>query len=259
MSKGLATYTNSVGENLELSLDIDLKSQKIQDLTLKGSLVSKYQVELEELKTKILNLDFSEALMLKRSDFHLQTAATTSLSLWLLHQAVEDYLGSTTRLKEQSDLLCLCYGIGVREIKKQVLLRSDYDLPMLISETMATTACGSCRSKIIQTIKTIREENGLIKGLTHSQTNVDKDGRFIKIKNMYPANLVIKLDHLKKEWMKREKIEEQFTIVIHKIEGYHVWLEVTGAESTRAQKIIEALSDYWRGEIGALFFVHLSA
>jgi bacterioferritin-associated ferredoxin len=265
MSNAEAIYTNSKGLDLKLFLDIDLKTEVIQDFYYKGTLSSVYKEELEELKSLIMNRTYPEALNLKREILKKEVLLPNgkrplaTLSLWLTHQAIEDYLGNSNSLKAQTDLLCLCFGIGKKELKKEILNRADYDLKEVIAETFASSACGSCLPQIIKTLKDLREEHGLIKGLTHSQTRLDKEGHWLKIKGMYPAELVIKLTSLKDFWMKREGIEGQFQIEIKNIEGYHVWLEVNPAEDIdRNEKVLNALSDYWRSEIGALFFLHLS-
>lgn len=264
MFNAQAVYKNSDGFDLQLHLDIDLKSEKILDFIIKGSLKEIYEKEFLELKSLIVDHTIAESLILKREALKNETKLKNgslplaSLSLWLMHQAIEDYLGTTSTLSEQNDLLCLCYGIGVKEIKKQILTRSDYDLPQLVAETFATSACGSCRIPIQKVMTQIRQEHGLIKGMDHSQTRLDKAGHWIKIKDLYPADLLIKLDELKKIWMKREGIEDQFKIEIEKIEGHHLWLRVSPEnDPERSLKVLAALSDYWRSEIGALFFLHL--
>jgi hypothetical protein len=266
MSNAESSYQNSEGLELKLFLDIDLKSERILDFYYKGSLSARYSDELEELKSLILNQSYTIALSLKRETLEREVRLENgkrplaSLSLWLTHQAIEDYLGTTATLKEQADLLCLCFGIGKTELKKEVLLRSDYDLTQVIAETFATSACGSCRGPIIKAINDLREEHGLIRGLTHSSTRLDKEGHWIKIKGMYPGDLLIKLDEMKKTWMQREGIEAQFKIEIQNIEGYHIWLSVApNDDSVRNEKVLAALSDYWRSAIGALFFLHLAS
>ena len=252
MSNAESHYQNESGLELKLFLDIDLKSEKIQEFYFKGSLSSKYALEFEELKTLVLNSSYKLALTLKRENLHSEVLLVNgklpiaSLSLWLLHSAIEDYLGTSTTLKSEKDLICLCF-------------RPDYDLKAIISETMASSACGSCREQLITTLKVLREENGLISGLTHSQTRVDAKGHWIKIKGMYPSELLIKLDNSKNIWMKREGLLNQFQIEIINIEGHHLWLKVLPSEDpARNEKVLMALSDYWRSEIGALFFLHLA-
>ena len=265
MSNAESHYQNESGLELKLFLDIDLKSEKIQEFYFKGSLSSKYALEFEELKTLVLNSSYKLALTLKRENLHSEVLLVNgklpiaSLSLWLLHSAIEDYLGTSTTLKSEKDLICLCFGIGKRELKEQVLIRPDYDLKAIISETMASSACGSCREQLITTLKVLREENGLISGLTHSQTRLDAKGHWLKIKGMYPSELLIKLDNSKNIWMKREGLLDQFQIEIINIEGHHLWLQVMPSEDpARNEKVLMALSDYWRSEIGALFFLHLA-
>lgn len=270
MSNGYAFYKNLEGRELHLHIDVDLKSETIQDFNGKGTLLVEYNDEFEELKNLVINRKIKDVLNLKReslkNEHRLKNGklGLSSLSLWLLNSAIEDYLGTAVRLDEQKDLLCLCYGIGSKDLKKQILLRADYDLSKLIAETMATSACGSCRPSIEKTMQNIRDEHGIIMGLDHSQSRFDKLGQWVKIKNLYPADLVIHLDELKNMWMKREGIVDQFRINIVKIEGYHIWLTVGLADLSeenpeRAQKILSALGDYWQSEVGALFFLHLGS
>lgn len=272
MSNGHAVYTDPDGFFLNIFIDVDLKTEKIQDIYFKGNLETKYSLELNQLKNLVLNHSISDALLLKRSNLKDEVRlengnfALASLSLWLLHLAIDDYRGNSASLNEQNDFLCLCYGIGLRELRTQVLSRSNYELSHLISETMATSACGSCKVLIQNALVTIREEHGLILGLDHSQSRLDKAGRWLKIKNLYPADLLIRLDDLKKTWMKREKILEQFEIEIVKIEGYHLWLTILLKEnvehsskisSKQSEGLLVALGDFWHSELGALFFLHL--
>lgn len=264
MSNGEASYTNAQGLSLKLFIDVDLKSETIQDIYSKGELKDKYALELEELKSLALNQKIKKAFGLLRSQLSNELLlakderAAASLTLWLLHHALEDYLGLDNTLREERDLLCLCYGVGVSELKKQILSRNDYELSHLVAETGATSACGSCKTSISLFFKTIREEHGKIEGLTHAQSRLDKSGHWLKIKGLYPSELVLKLDDLKNQWMKREGIVGQFEIEIQKIEGYHLWLSVSPNEDAhRSLKVLEALSDYWKSELGALFFLHL--
>ncbi|MFA6235892.1 MAG: (2Fe-2S)-binding protein [Bacteriovorax sp.] len=265
MSKGHAVYKNSEGLEVHLHLDVDLKTEKIQDFIIKGSLGKLYEGEFFELKELVLNHSLKEALNLKRNSLKNETRLpngklpAASLSLWLFQKAVEDYLGSAATLNEQKDLLCLCFGIGIKELKKQIVSRSDYGLTQLVAETLATSACGSCLPSVLASMKNIREEHGLIEGLEHSQSRLDRAGHWIKIKGLYPAELLLKLDELKLSWMKRERIEGNFSIEITRIEGYHLWLKVTPDNDIfRSEGILSALSEYWRGELGALFFLHLA-
>lgn len=258
MSNGQASYQSSNGSLLQLFIDVDLKTERIQDFFCKGNLLEIYRAEMDELKSLVLNQTIGNALGLTRLSLKHAGQAIAPLGLWLLHQAIEDYLGTASSLEEDRDLLCLCYGIGIKDLKKQITTRSDYDLPQLVAETMATSACASCKTPIVLAMNKIREEHGLILGLEHSQSRTGKDGHWIKIKGLYPADLLIKLDELKNVWMKRENIEEQFSIEITKIEGYHIWLKVS-AEEDRATKVLAALSDYWRSVLGALFFLHLAS
>lgn len=272
MANAYGSYKNSHGEEFSLSLDIDLKTEVVRDFFSKGfansKSNSKYSEEIEELKSLVLGKTLSEIFLLKRSDLKKETLlpngkkSITSLGLWLLHSAIFNYLGMDSTLSPQNDILCLCFGVSKRDLKKEILGNSSFDLPELIATTKATSACGSCLSLIKKTITELRLEHGLIKGLDHSKTRLDNAGHWIKIKDLYPAELVVMLDDLKNIWMKREGIVDQFAIEIENIEGHHLWLSVKSKKGEqedrhRFEKILLALSDYWKSESGILFFLHL--
>lgn len=270
MSNAFSSYQNKTGARLELSLDVDLKSEKIIDFKYSGELSSHYELELFELKNLVLEKSVKDALIINREHLKKQTTlangklAIIPLSLWLLHKAVEDYYGGNNHLPEQSDLICLCFGVSQKDLEKEILNRPDYDLAKLIAETKATSACGNCLKDIKKTMQEIREKNGLILGLDHSKSRFDNLGHWIKIKNLYPAQLLIKLDDLKSEWMKREKIVDQFEIEILNIEGFHLWVSIKSKKnaiesSDKLEKILHALGEFWQSEVGAFFFLHLEA
>ncbi len=256
-------------EKLNLYLDIDLKRQLIVDFSFSGELATHYQAELEEIKTKVINQTLTYAKSISRlvlNDERIlenETKALTSLGLWLLQEAIDDYLGANVTLEATRDVLCLCFGVSKKDIKTKILARSDYDLPHLIAETMATSACGSCRLHIVKEMQEVREKNGKILGLQHSQSRVGADGRWIKIKGNYPAKLIILLDELKNEWMIRENLNAHYEIEFVNIEGFHLWLSVKankdeGQDSNRFQKILDALAEYLHSKFGVLFFLHLA-
>jgi hypothetical protein len=278
MSNGHAVYKNSENQELHLFIDVDLKTETICDFRWTGSLASEYVDEFEELKIFVLNHTLDTAFKIKRCSLKkenskvLHNLPTTSLSLWLTHRAIEDFIGSLWTLNEQKDFLCLCYGIGLRDLTNRIKGNPEYDLSLLIADTQATSACGSCKSFIQKAFLSIREENGLILGLNHSNSRLDKAGHWIKIKGLYPAELLIQLEALKIKWMEREGIIDQFSIEIVNIEGYHIGLKVDLLESslesslestriineTQRAALLTALRDFWRSEFGALFFLHLS-
>jgi bacterioferritin-associated ferredoxin len=269
MANAQATYRDQQGRELTLKFHIDLKTQTIQELLIQGELTTQMELELNEFKTIVLGQTMSEIYSLKRESLQAEKLldngqlAIASLPLWLTHIAMDEYLGLSSTLNEQVDVLCLCYGVTKRDLKKELLKRAEYDLPQLIAETYATSACGSCRNIIKKTFEDLRVENGLIKGLAHSQTRIDKEGHWVKIKNFYPAELIIYLDDLKKEWMKREEIENLFDIQIENIEGPHLWLSVKSLlgqseERDKHEKILIALSDYYKSVSGILLFLHLA-
>lgn len=253
MTNAQAKYKNAEGEELELRLDIDLSSQKICDVQVRGPLKNKYAIEMNELESFITGKTIDEAMTINRK----HDKALASLSIWLMQQAIENYLGTENVLAPASDRLCLCFGLTERDLKKQILKRPDYELKNVIAETFASSACGSCLPAIKKSLEEIRLANGLIAGMNHSKGRFDKDGKWVLVKGLFPGPLLIWLDDLKQKWMKRENIQTQFSIEFTSIEGLHLQVSIANTESDRAEKILQALSDYIKSETGILFFLHL--
>jgi|GEM_PF-764894 len=263
MANAEARTKNAKGEDLQLLLDIDLSSQKVLEMRAKGALAAAHAEELKEIESAILGQSIESILKLKRSDFRFseKAKAMATPGFWLLHRAIENYLGSEAVLAEAKDRLCLCFGVGVHDLRKEILKRPDYELKHLIAETFATSACGSCLPSIRKTMEDLRLSHGMIEGLTHSKGRFDKAGNWVKVKGMYPGPLLVFLDEARKTWMKREQIESQFSIEFTQIEGLHLTVKITETgkeiERDRAEKILQALSDYLKSDTGILFFLHL--
>lgn len=252
MANALARY-----DSIELQLDIELNTQKVREVRVKGPLSARDSADFKQIESLILGKTIDEALTLKREDLSSDQKTFGSLPLWLLHRSIENYLGSEAVLAESKDRLCLCFGVGVSDIRKQILARPDYELKHLIAETFATSACGSCLHQVKKTMEDLRLSHGLIEGLTHSKGRFDKNGNWVKVKGLYPGPLLVLLDDLKKKWMEREGIADQFSIEFTGIEGLHLTVTVPGVEKDRGEKILQALSDYLKSETGVLFFLHL--
>jgi len=263
MANAEARTINSKGEDLQLLLDIDLSSQKVFEMRVKGALSSAHSEELKEIEAAILGQTIETILKLKRSDLKssAKNKSIASPGFWLLHRAIENYLGSEAVLAESKDRLCLCFGVGVSDLRKEILKRPEYELKHLIAETFATSACGSCLPSIRKTMEDLRLAHGMIEGLTHSKGRFDKAGNWVKVKGLYPGPLLVFLDDAKNKWMKREQIEAQFSIEFTHIEGLHLTVQVSEKEKKierdRAEKILQALTDYLKSDTGILFFLHL--
>lgn len=260
MANAEARYTNQKGEDLKLTLDIDREC--VREVRIKGALSEKLAPDFIELESLILGKSLAEITSLKRKDFKIKTDSVALLPLWMLNRALENYTGSEAVLTEGHDLLCLCFGVGASDLRKEILKRSDYELKHLIAETFATSACGSCLRPIQKTMEELRLSHGMLDGLTHSKGRLDKKGNWVKVKGLYPGPLLVLLDDLKNEWMTREGIAEQFSLELIHIEGLHLTVKASALGKTldqdRGEKILQALTDYYKSKSGVLFFLHLS-
>lgn len=244
-----------------LFLDIDPKTEVIKEFFFAGPAADFYKFELEELKNLCLGKAIGEVRKIKRHTLSEETKlpsgkrAVMPRGLWLLRKALVSYTGEGGYLKKQTDVLCLCFSVTKKDIEKKVLSNKDFELKTLIQETMASSACGSCRIPIEKLIIDTRTQHGLIKGLDHSQSRFDELGKWIKIDGMYPGPLLMKLEELKNAWMEREKITGQFEIEFIDIEGYHLTVKVNSTSEKVVSGLYHALSDYLKSELGILFFL----
>lgn len=246
---------------ISLFLDIDPKKDIIKEFHFDGPKLSTYNAELQELKVLTLGKSLESALKLTREKILSETKlpsgkmAIIPIGLWLLKKAITNYAGEGRYFKEQKNMVCLCFSVTKDDIVKKVLAHKDYELKSLIHDTMASSACGSCRIPIEKLMTDTRNLHGLIKGLDHSKSRLDANGSWIKVAGMYPGPLLIKLTELKNEWMARENITEQFKIEFTHIEGLHLSVEIDSSSEKVITGLLSALTDFLKSKLGILFFL----
>lgn len=247
--------------DVSLFLDIDSKRDTIKDFHFDGPKASHFAVEMQELKLLTMGKTLEEARKITREKIPFETklpngkTSAMPVGLWLLKKAIATYAGEGRYYKEQNDMICLCFSVSKADIVKKVLANKDFELKTLIQETMASSACGSCRMPIEKIIVETRNTHGLIKGMDHSKARLDSQGQWIKVAGMYPGPLLIKLDELKREWMEREKIVGQFKIEFTNIEGLHLTVEIDADNEKTKAGLMSALTDYLKSKLGVLFFL----
>ena len=248
--------------DVTLFLDINPKNDVIKEFSYEGANAPRYKIELEELKLLAMGKPLSEAILIKRSQLQYVTEirnnkeAISALGLTLLKSAITDYLSQERFYKEQHDMVCLCFSVTKKDIVEQVFSDKDFELKTLIQKTMASSACGSCRVSIEKIIVETRNQHGLIKGMDHSKSRLDANGKWIKFAGLYPGPLLIRLDELKKVWMTREGILDQYEIEFLDIEGLHLTVKINPSNEKSNAGLLSALSDYLKSELGILFFLH---
>lgn len=257
----------SFQDRLTLFLDISGKDDIIKSFFYEGPAAATFAGELEEIKSLALGKTISEAKFLSRHMLKLEhlnanfRLSVSSLGLTLLKEAILDYLGENRTYQEERDYLCLCFGVTRKEIIRDVLADENFNIATLVEKTKATSACGSCLPAIEELISQTRYEHGKLYGVKDSRARVDKNGNWIKVQGLWPAELLVKLDDLKKEWMKREGISELYHMEIVAISGLHLDFKITdpdGAltEDRKQTALISALSEFYQSQTGILFFLH---
>ncbi len=250
-----------VQAGVTLKLDIDLKTEKIRSLLFTGY-EADHEIFYKELTEKFTERTL-ESTGLALQEISLNTPLLSngkrpisSIALCLIRDALDQYLGESLFLAEERDRLCLCYSVPKKDIESYVLKDKNFELKNLIELTKASSACGSCKLPILETIEEVRLKHGLIKGMDHSRSRFDEQGRWIKIHGMYPGPLLIRLDELKNEWMKREDIVGKYEIFLKGIEGFHLEVETHGANQAVLKSLLSALTDFYQSKLGILFFLN---
>ncbi len=261
-SSQLFFNTHSTLNGVTLTLDIDLKLEVIKSLYFDSANQTFFETSFNELTQKLSGqkLDLAESILRSECANERKLAngqkAIAPLGLSLLKLALEKFKGESTSLSEEKDYLCLCYGVSKKDVEEFVLKDKNFELKELITSTKASSACGTCKIPLLSHIEQVRLKHGLIKGLDHSRSQFDEHGHWIKIAGLYPGPLLIKLDELKEEWMKREEIIGKYEIFLKNIEGFHLEIEVHGANQAVRTSLISALNDFYQSKLGILFFLH---
>lgn len=251
----------AVTPDVSLFLDIDPKRDTIKEFHFDGPKASHFAVEMQELKLLTLGKTLEDIKKITRASISVETKLPNGVlpvmpvGLWLLKKAIATYAGEGRFYKEQNDMVCLCFSVSKADIVKKVLANKDFELKTLIHDTMASSACGSCRMPIEKLIIDTRNVHGLIKGMDHSKARLDPQGNWIKVAGMYPGPLLIKLDELKREWMEREKITDQFEIELIHIEGLHLTVSINSTNDKTVAGLMSALTDFLKSKLGVLFFL----
>jgi len=128
----------------------------------------------------------------------------------LFAQALVNFRGATfphQLLKQSADsLVCRCFGVYEQQIVSLVQVNANVDLKGVTDEILAGGGCTSCSNDIVGIISSTKD----FYGLETTQSNP-------KIKGIYPAQMILLLDSLLKEY--GEGIE------IISLEGYQLSLK----------------------------------
>lgn len=261
MEKNFYFNAKSSLPELSLFLDIDPKTERVKKIFWEGKEAKIYNDEMEELSFLAMGQTILEVKNIKRNALKKETRLLNgekkiaNKGLWLLTSAMGSYTGEGAYLKTEKDFICLCFAVTKKDIVKKVSSNRDFDSNTLLQETMAGSACGSCQNMIQNIIEKTRNEQGIIKGLKHSKSRFDEKGHWLKILGMYPGPLLIKLQELKVNWMAREEITNRFQIEFLEIEGFHLSIKINENDKKKGDELARGMSDYFKAELGVLFFV----
>jgi len=254
-SSTVFTSEKSFGGTI-LNLEIDSKNESIKKVTFhcKDNDAEEFYGFMSK-KVEGLKIEHAFDVYLDILNLAPGKKPILNLGLYLIQSAIDDFTNSTIYMHEDKNRLCLCYDVTKIDVENFVLKDKNFELKNLIELTKASSACGTCKSDLIKSIDQVRLKHGMIKGLDYSKSRFDKEGHWVKIAGMYPGPLLIKLDELKNEWMKREEIVGKYEIFISGIEGFHLEIETHGANEKVRESLIIALSNYLQSKMGVLFFL----
>jgi bacterioferritin-associated ferredoxin len=181
-------------ENGFTRLFLDIKNDVICDYGHIHEGMEEYVQEFEALGEKILGLGLLQAKEVEGPDHFF------CLSLKLLHQAINNYLGYTDFCKllgeKSSQLVCRCFGVFRRQIFQILKENWEADAFSVLEQTKAGSGCGSCFERLEEVINQFRPDAlvGVTKKRVLGQTPVAlmlEVDEFIK--QIHPANEVLDL------------------------------------------------------------------
>jgi bacterioferritin-associated ferredoxin len=253
MSLVESIYQKNSDSFLKIFLEIDQQKELIIDFFYQGSLVDENLPELLEIKEKVLNKSIDEILLYKQSDLTVlkNSKKIHSLGLWLIHRAIDKFRGRDEVIHPSHKNICLCFGVTLDDIDKSLSSNPELDLDQLIKLTKVTSACGGCKNIITKKIDSFHNS---------IRRKLDSKGRWIKVKGLYPAELVLLLDDSLNKWLKHQQLVPNLKAEIMEIEGYHIDLKFTDELGSRISTpaIINSLREFWKKEHDLDLFLHFS-
>ena len=239
---------------LKVFLEVDPYKDTITDFFYQGTLAPIHQNELEEVKLKVVNRTLDDVLSLKQSDFKILANQTKihSLGLWLVHRAIDNFRGRDEVLKSHHRNLCLCFNVGIDELEERLKSLPDLELDQFVTATKATSACGGCKNTITKRMSAHRKA---------LRRKVDSNGKWIQVKGMYPAELVLLLDESLRRWLKEQKIIHNLEAEIVDIEGYHIDINFTDGSGKKIEnkEALNSLKSFLQNEHDLELFLNFTA
>jgi bacterioferritin-associated ferredoxin len=246
-----SVYQKNPDSFLKIFLEIDQHKELIIDFFYQGPLVDENRSELEELKEKVLNKPIDEILLFKQSDLNClkNSEKIHSLGIWLIHRAVDNFRGRDEVIHPSNKNLCLCYGVSLDEFEKTISSNPEIDLDQLIKLTKVTSACGGCKNIIIKKLDFYHNS---------IRRKLDSQGRWITVKGLYPAELVLLLDESLKRWIEIQAIAPKLNAEIMEIEGFHIDMKFTDENGINLSnpEILISLKQFWLKEHDLDLFLH---
>ncbi len=176
-----------------------------------------------------------------------------NLPEYLLEQALAEYEGTnynyeSLNAKSSDHLICRCFGVSEGQIFDLLQTEPKATLLTIADKLKATIGCGSCKADVsasllkAKNVKLIQSDD--LKAL---DLKFDTDGNRIRPLGLTPSEFVLKVDELKKKWMKEQELEK-FQIEIIGISGHALNFKVLPADNGRY--ILDTFSEYTQDKLG---------
>ncbi|WP_372654106.1 (2Fe-2S)-binding protein [Halobacteriovorax sp.] len=170
---------------------------------------------------------------------------------YLFELALSDYEGRNHNYESLSSklsgkLICRCFGVSELQISDIVKANPKADLLYVADQLKASIGCGSCREDVIEAISKVKN-NILIKEDKVLDSKFDKDGNRVRPLGLAPSEFVIKVDDLKRKWMKEQELDK-YTIVILSVSGHTVVFKILPNENSRY--ILDTFHEYAESKLG---------
>ncbi|GEM_PF-4688929 len=172
---------------------------------------------------------------------------------YLFELALSEYEGRNHNYKNLSSklsgkLICRCFGVSELQISELLKENPKADLLYVADHLKASIGCGSCKDDVVETISKVKnslliqEDKGKALDL-----QFDTEGNRIRPLGLTPSEFVLKVDDLKKKWMKEQELNK-YTIEVMSASGHAITFKVLPKENS--EYILNTFHEYAESKLG---------
>ncbi|WP_417336664.1 (2Fe-2S)-binding protein [Halobacteriovorax marinus] len=153
-----------------------------------------------------------------------------NLPNFLLMRAFSEYTGADFNIEslagDVSDkLICRCFGVFESQIRDYVLANESASVLDIADNLKATIGCGSCMDDVGEVLLRVKNQGSLASGESRLDSEFNSDGTRIMPMGLNPSDFVLKIDELKRMWIKEQELQ-RYQLEIVGIKGHNIFFNI---------------------------------